>query len=287
MKTTDPTMERLLSERNERGEIPLNPYSKWDGAHWVLTMLAEIDYPPGDMSLAPLRDRVYGWLLSDARCQALSRRVDKQSPVRWCASIEGNAIWYSLKLGLADNRIDALVERLLAIQWPDGGWNCDVDGMGNTSSFHETIVPMRALALYAKVKGDARVRASVERSAEVFLSRSLFRRRRDGGVIDHSFVKIHFPCYWHYDFLFGLKVMSEAGFLSDPRCADALDLLESKRLPDGGWPAEAKYYTSNGPGRSLVDWGPTGKTLRNEFVTADALAVLHAAGRVGNGAPAL
>jgi hypothetical protein len=32
--------------------------------------------------------------------------------------------------------------------------------------------------------------------------------------------------------------MAESGRLGDPRCADALALLESKRLTDGGFPLE-------------------------------------------------
>ncbi len=63
------------------------------------------------------------------------------------------------------------------------------------------------------------------------------------------------------------------------RCSDALNLLESKRLADGGFPVEEKYYrVGDGKvsGRSLVDWGTTSKTRMNEFVTVDALAVIAA-----------
>jgi hypothetical protein len=65
-------------------------------------------------------------------------------------------------------------------------------------------------------------------------------------------------------------------------------LLESKRLADGGFPAEKKYYqVSEGRqnGRSLVDWGGTSKVRLNEFVTTDALYVLKQANRlyVGDG----
>ena len=97
-----------------------------------------------------------------------------------------------------------------------------------------------------------------------------------------AFVSLHYPCYWHYDILFGLKVMAEAGFIHDPRCADALDLLQSKRLPDGGFPAEARYYRTTGAlstGRSLADWGGVNKRTTNEWVTVDALRVPHAAER--------
>jgi hypothetical protein len=41
------------------------------------------------------------------------------------ASIDGNAIWSGLVLGISDERTQPLVQRLLETQWPDGGWNCD------------------------------------------------------------------------------------------------------------------------------------------------------------------
>ena len=98
-----------------------------------------------------------------------------------------------------------------------------------------------------------------------------------------DFVKLHYPCYWHYDILFGLKVLGEMGLLGDPRCADALDLLESKRLPDGGFPAERRHYRvveTPANGGSLVDWGGTSRKHMNPWVTIDAVAVLRQAGRI-------
>lgn len=175
-----------------------------------------------------------------------------------------------------------MVERLLETQWVDGGWNCDVTARGDTSSFTESLIPLRAMVIHSQMTGDERARCAAERTAELFLSRHLFKRRSNGRTISAHFIKLHYPCYWHYDILFGLKVMAEGGWIRDPRCNDALDLLESKRLKDGGFPAQEKYYrTANklGSGRSLVGWGSTGETKMNEFVTADALHVLKAAGR--------
>jgi len=272
--------ERLLSERQPDGTIPRHPYAKWDGAHWVLAALADLGHPPGDQSLIPLREQVLEWLLSPGRERRIGRRVDGRT--RFCASQEGNAIYSLLALDLADERVELLVERLLETQWPDGGWNCDVRPEADTSSFHESVLPLRALALHARRTGSKASRDAADRAAELFLVRSLFRRRRDGAVMRPGFIRLHYPAYWHYDILAGLKVMAEAGHIHDERCREALDLLEAKRLPDGGFPAEAKYYrVADGKvsGRSLVDWGPTGAQVSNPFVTRDALAVLRAAGR--------
>jgi hypothetical protein len=270
----------LLSERRADGRIPCHPYAKWYGAHWVLATLAEIGYPPGDKSLIPLREQVYDWLLGPSHQKSIRAVAGR---VRRCASQEANALYSMLMLGLADGRAEELARYLRQWQWPDGGWNCDKRPAAVNSSFMETLIPLRALSLHARLTGNRRSKLAAERAAEVFLKRRLFKRRSDGRMINHNFVRLHYPCYWHYDILFGLKVLAESGRVSDRRCREALALLESKRLPDGGFPAEARYYrvsSDNRAGRSPVDWGGTSKRRMNEFVTADALFVLKKAGRL-------
>jgi hypothetical protein len=64
-----PRVIGLLSDRDESGCIPFHPYTKWQGAHWVLTVLADTGYPAGDETLLPLREQVYGWLISEEHDQ--------------------------------------------------------------------------------------------------------------------------------------------------------------------------------------------------------------------------
>lgn len=277
-------VKQLLSERNMDGRLPYHPYTKWVGAHWVLTILADLEYPKGDPDLIPLREQVYGYFFSGTHEKPIHKRhiIHSKGLIRACASIEGNAILSLLKLGLADELTDYLAEIVLGWRWPDGGWNCDRKPQASHSSFHETLIPLRALNLYATQSGDPRVRRAVNEGAEVFLKRGLFRRVTDGEVIDPHFIELHYPYYWHYNILYGLKVMGEIGCLGDPRCREALDLLESKRLPDRGYPAERRYYSvthRNVSNRSLVDWGGTSSSKMNEWITLEALAVLTAAGR--------
>ena len=148
----------------------------------------------------------------------------------------------------------------------------------------ETMLPMLGLAAYARRRKHATAAKAAKRASEVFLRRALFRRISDGRVIHPSFVALHYPLYWHYDILGGLKAMTQLGRASDPRCAAALDLLESKRLPDGGWPAEKRYYKRSArtlqANADYVDWGGTSAKRMNDWVTVDALAVLRAAGRI-------
>ena len=278
---SSPRVKQLLSERDKDGKIPFHPYKKWFGAHWVLASLADIGYPLGDEGLIPLREQVFNWLFSrqhEQRIKSIEGRV------RRCASQESNAIFSTLSLGLADERTEELIRRLHQWQWLDGGWNCDKNPKAVHSSFMESLIPLRALALHAQKTNNLLSRDVAKSAAEIFLKRKMYKRQTDGSIIKDDFIKLHYPCYWHYDILFGLKVMTEAGLIEDKRCNDALDLLESKRLPDGGFPAEKKYYQRTDllkrSGRSLVNWGGTSKKRMNEFVTIDGLYVLKKAGRL-------
>jgi len=277
-----PRVAGLLSERGPDGRIPSHPYARFWGAHWVLATLADLGYPAGDKTLRPLSDQVLEWIASTEYETRLIRRL-KTGPVRIHGSVDGNALFAMLTLGLRDPRLDILVGHLLDYQWPDGGWNCDLDATGATSSFDETWIPFRALALHARLTGNSASRKAAIRAAEVFLSRRMCWRRSDSRVIRERYLELQYPSYWHYGLLPGLKTMAEAGFIGDARCKDALDLLESKRLSDGGFPAEKAYYhamaKSTRSGRSLVSWGGVSGRHLNEWVTVDALAVLKAAGR--------
>jgi hypothetical protein len=269
-------------------------YAKWQGAHWIMASLADIGYPPGDENLIPIKDALLDFWLDDsfytefeANTQAKAYQKTgvpvMQGRHRRCASQQGNTLYILLKLGLADARLEKLAERLLHWQWPDGGWNCDKNPDARNSSFMETLLPLRGLALYAQSSGDEKSAEAVKRAAEVFLKRHLYKSQSTGEIIHPEFTALHYPLYWHYDILAGLKVMTGAGFINDPRCNDALDLLQSKQLPNGGWPAEKAYYKTSDSialGADYVNWGGTGKHKINPWVTVDALFVLNKAGRL-------
>jgi hypothetical protein len=278
--SSSPIIQQLLRDRDIDGRIPYHPYDKWFGAHWVLSILADLGYPERDESLKPLLEQSYNWLLSVEHARYINTINGR---VRRCASQEGNCVYYSLALGLADERTEELAERLTRWQWEDGGWNCDKKPEATISSFFESLIPLRGLAWYAKSSGDLKAKQAVARASEIFLKRHLFKRMTDGQIMDRNFIQLHYPCYWHYDILFALKVLSEAGFINDFRCADALNLLEGKQLSDGGFPAEARYYhvgEKKVSGHSRVDWGGTSKMHLNPYVSIDALSVLKHSGRL-------
>src|SRR5437870_1209647 len=76
-------VRQLLAQRTAEGTLPYPAYAKWYGAHWVLVALADLDYPPGDHELLPLRDQVYAMLFSERHIHN-ARRLTIDERTRMC-----------------------------------------------------------------------------------------------------------------------------------------------------------------------------------------------------------
>jgi hypothetical protein len=281
---THSPMSRALMRIFEQDHKTLHHvYRKWQGPHWTLTCLAMIDYPSGNAELRSLAHLVHDWLLSEHFLEPPLTAIypGEEDRVRHCASMDGNAIWYSVRLGLEDERTRDVVDRLIGWQWPDGGWNCDKRPHVGTSSFQESLIPARGLWAYGQAHGYQPALDAAQRAAEMMLARRLLWRTGDGTLIAPTWGgrvdRIHYPIQF-YDVLFATQVMAELGRTNDPRCADALALLRSKQLPDGGFPLEAPdaptavRVTSR---HSYADWGPSGMRQSNPLVSLTALGVLQ------------
>jgi len=93
-------------------------------------------------------------------------------------------------------------------------------------------------------------------------------------------MRIQWPIRW-YDVLSALVAMTEIDRVDDPGCTDALGILAGKRLKTGGFPVEertAKTVDTVTTGGTFADWGPTGRTQPNPYVSIDATWVLRTAG---------
>jgi hypothetical protein len=134
-----------------------------------------------------------------------------------------------------------LVDRLLGEQLPDGGWNCEVENGATVSSFGTTINVIEGLLEHERTTGGSgRVGEARRRGEEYLLERCLFRRKSTGEVIDPDWLEFSFPTWWHYDVLRGLDYFRVAGE-QHPQLSEALELVRSKRQPDGTWLLENTY----------------------------------------------
>ena len=270
-----PWVRGLLADQQPDGGFGGHAYAKWGGAHWRLVSLVELGVPAGEPRCVAAAETVLAWLTGKSH-RAAVKAID--GLVRRCASQEGNALAVCSRLGLAaDPRVRLLAESLIEWQWPDGGWNCDKRATGRRSSFHESLPPMWGLHEYAAATGDKAAREAAARTAELFLEHRVFRVGGNGEPIHPSFVTLHYPPYWHYDVLQALLVLTRMGLARDPRAADAVELLEERRLEDGRWRAGGRWWKppgSKGSNVEVVDWGRSGQ---NEMITLNALRVLAAA----------
>jgi hypothetical protein len=269
-----PLVSALLAGQQAGGGFGGIAYAKWGGAHWRLVSLVELGVPAGEPRCLAAAEQVLSWLTGTSH-RAGVKTID--GLVRRCASQEGNALAVCCRLGLAgDPRVRLLAESLVGWQWPDGGWNCDKNATGYRSSFNESLPPMWGLHEYWLATGETDARDAARRTAELFLEHRLFRALATGEPIRESFVTLHYPPYWHYDFLQALVVLARMGLANDPRAQDAVELLEERRLSDGRWRAGGRWWKppgSKGANVDVVDWG----SGPNELLTLNALRVLHAA----------
>jgi hypothetical protein len=253
-------------------DLGVQAYSKWGGAFWRLISLVDLGVEEGHVGAVAGAHAALEWAANERRLAEIHRRrIDGR--VRRCASQDGQVLRCCLAVGLrGDPRLDTLAESLVETQWPDGGWNCDRKPHVTHSSFNETWGPILGLAAYGA--DDA-----VERGAEFLLVHGVIYSHRTGELAHDVFPQLRFPAYWHYGLLPGLRTLRACGRVDEPRAAPALDLLESKRRPDGTWLAEGKWWKrpgSKGSNVEVVDWGG----VANEVLTEQALDVLRAAGRL-------
>lgn len=242
---SSPVVQRLL-------EFPsrTHPYKKWGGAHWRLVSLADLEVETTAERLRDAVDLELGWLTAPEWRRRI-RTID--GLVRRCASQEGNAVYACARLEFAsDERVPFLVRSLLEWQWPDGGWNCDVNASGRRSSFHETVTPALGLAAWWKVTGDEDAFAGARRAGELFLEHRLFRSLRTGDVIHPQFTKLHYPAYWHYDVLQALRLLDALDLIEDERASEAVEVLRRSRRRDGRFSGPS---WSSKTQRPAVDWG--------------------------------
>lgn len=143
---------------------------------------------------------------------------------------------------------DELVDRLLADQLEDGGWNCFAPP-STRSSFHSTICVLEGLLEFERTGGaSAGVSEARTRGEEYLLERRMLRSLSTGGVIDNEWTMFSYPGRWHYDVLRGLDYMRAAGRQPDERTAEAVDLVKERRGGDGRWPLQNTHGADGSDG---------------------------------------
>ncbi len=152
--------------------------------------------------------------------------------------------------------VTPIVERLAGEQLEDGGWNCEAENGSVRSSFATTLDVLEGLLEHERATGgSAASLAARRRGEEYLLERRLMRRKSTGEIVDPEWLLLRFPPRWHYDVLRALDHFRAAGGPPDPRMDEAIEIVRSKRQPDGTWllenthPGAVHFALEDGDGR--------------------------------------
>jgi len=159
--------------------------------------------------------------------------------------VNGMVLNYAAYFGTPTAPLQSVVDFLVGVPLPDGGFNCESNQHGAVhSSLHSTLSVLEGIGEYLAsgyTYRTAELDAIAQQAQEFVLQHRLFRSDRTGAIINPRFLQLSYPSRWFYDILRALDYFRRAGTGYDPRMQDALDVLLQKRRKDGRWPLQAKH----------------------------------------------
>ncbi len=214
---------------------------KFTSCAWQLAVLADLGVPGSDQRIKNTIEHYLQAHNVETGGFALRPKGSEGFKPHVCST--GNMVRSLAKFGYAgDERVVKAMYWLVSEQLPDGGWNCFTEDGAKHGSFKATIEPLWALAaMNQDHPKEKRWEDAAAKGSEFLLRHRIYKSKRDNSPVLLEFLNVHYPLHYHYDFLHGLRVLSELGTKYDPRMADAVSLLLQKRLPDGRWVLEGVY----------------------------------------------
>lgn len=226
---------RLLSLQAADGSWGGGMYNpRWTSTHYTMLQLRDFGIPNATVQAR----RACALLLDQGMRPDGGVNYGKAATSETC--ITGMGLSVVSYFAFDDARVDTIAEHLLREQMADGGWNCRRRRGATHSSVNTTISVLEGLRFYELLRRrkSSAARAAQRRGREFLLAHRLFRSHRTGKVIKSEFMRFSFPPRWHYDVLRALDHFQSVNAPRDPRLAEAVELVRSKRRADGRWRLE-------------------------------------------------
>jgi hypothetical protein len=200
---------------------------KFRSTIWQLQVLADLGLTRRDERIANAVDLWFD-LHYDPKGGGFSPGARTENWFRSHLCTTGNMVRSLIRLGyLDDERVQSAIAWLVDEQYASGGWDC----FGRDEATMDAWEGMSAFAEIPPSRRSPDVRRSIERGADFFLERRLLHE----GERFARWWWLRYPWHYFYDVLVGVDFLTSLGYGRDPRMREALDHLDSKRLPDGRW----------------------------------------------------
>ena len=267
-----PKVKALFAGQQPDGGFGYHPYTKFGGAHWRLVSLVELTVPPGEPRALAALETVLTWFTSPGRAKSLTLI---SGLFRRCASMEGNAL--ASPRGSGSRTTARRAARALARRVAVARRRVELRQEGERAKLVLPRVAAHDVGTARVRHGDgsgvgARRRGAPPRCSSSTGSSARSERGRCSATSGCAAPAAPTGTTTSS----GLLILGRMGRVTDSRAADALEVLESLRAPDGRWAARG-YWWKLGDGRAnsdVVDWGRRGP---NELLTLNALRVFAAA----------
>ncbi len=245
-----PFFKRIMAGRSKFGYWPRKDTCdspRFTGAIWALTLLGEMAALP-DSQIEKECERFFNLHQAENGAFTYRSRQSRKKPY-YEPCLTGNMVRTLLVLGYGeDPRLRRAIDWMSEAQLEDGGWNCDYPQFQGVkvkhSSFMSTIAPLWAYSEIPRRSWTRRMKRSVERGGEFLLMHRLYKAdHHEWMSMNRAFTELHFPMYYYYDVLHGLRVLAKLGYGDDERMRDAAHLVLSKRRPDGKWILDSDWFS--------------------------------------------
>jgi len=227
--------KQFLDARNDKGTWGRGFYlPRWACTHYVLLELRNMGFPPDHREI---RQTVADVLQTHIAADGGLGHAPKQRKSDTC--INGMFLNYASYFAAPADGLSTVVDFLLSVRLPDGGFNCQINRRKvSHSSLHSTLSVLEGFESYESANYSYRLR-EVQQAAKAargfILQHRFYKSDRTGHIINKDFLSLPYPARWRYNILRSLDHFRAAGCLYDPAMDAALDALLAQRRKDGRW----------------------------------------------------
>ena len=229
---------RLQNEDGHWGKAFYMP--KWKSTHYTMLDLRYIEIPHDH----PAPKKAIANILRQNKGEDGGINPAKTIP-QSDVCINGMFLTYACYFRTPEPELRSIIDYLITLPMPDGGFNCESNQGGAVhSSLHTTISILEGILAYREGGYTYRLQEMVpiEIAAREFILRHrLYLSDRTGEIINKRFLMLSFPSRWFYDNLRALDYFQAASVPYDPRMQPAIDVLLNKRRKDGKWPVQSQH----------------------------------------------